>query len=1359
MFAQAESYLSSSRRLPHVVSRVALLFLLLTLCSGALAGQDEKEIPALEAGKPIQRELGGGQFHSYRVELAAGQFLHITVEQRGIDVVVKLFSTDNRKVLEVDSPNDKYGPESVSLIAETPGRYRIEIYPLNQKAAGRYEIRMESLREATAKDKLRLTAEKTFAEAQQLARQATSVELLGRASEKLEESLSLWRQLEEKYWEAFTLATLANVRRAQEQPQQSLSLLTQALSIYAALGDRRNEAATLVNLAALHNALQQTSEALDELTRALKIIRALEDRASEASTLYTIAITHFARGDAPAALSFFNEALPLWRKLNERLMEAYTYNYLGLVYSATWKLTEALEQQNQALKLMRELQNRAGEAQTLSYIGAIYRSQGETTKALENYNQALAYRRSVSDLAGQALSLFDIAATYDYAGEDRKAIQPYTEALALYRQLKDQRAEAAVLYALGTVYDELGEKPKALEVLNQALTLRRSLNETANTANTLYYIGTVHNDLNDSPKAIEFLNQALPLHRAAGDRAGEARTLNYLGDVYLLDDNEQALKHYQQALAIRRGIKDQRGEADTLNNLALLYAATSKTQEALDHLTQALTLARATKNVRGEAQALNGFGIVYSSLGELPKALKYQEQALELWRAAGDGEGQAQSLSLISNVHALMGENRKALESNEQAAPIIRALGDGSAETVNLYNTGMMHLSAEEYRKAIDAFNRAMSLIRSAGQERAFAHLPVLTAVAHYLLDENEKALELYTSALPQLQANGNRSLEALAHVGIALVESDRGNLLAARTRAEAALKIIESLRTGVASQALRISFFASSQEYFEFYIDVLMRLHKQQPRAGHDGEAFEASELGRARSFLESLNEAKADIRQGVDPALVEREKSLRLRLNASAEQQQLTTFGGPDAAKQAQAVADEIESLTSELQRVEAEIRQKSPAYAALTQPQPLTLKEIQAQVLDEDTLLLEYSLGGESSFLWAVTPTGVASYELPKRELIDAAARKVYELLNARNETVKGETSAGRERRIMAADAEYPAAAARLSQMVLAPAAEQLGNKRLLIVAQGTLQYIPFGALPDPTADSAAYTPLLVGHESVTLLSASTLALLRRETRNRPLAPKAVAVLADPVFSATDQRLQKPSGVAQQQTAPQSTSQTSPATRRIEHEEVQVNNSSAAVKSVLRIKRLPYTRQEADEILKLAPAAESIRALDFAANRQFVNDPQLSRYRYVHFATHGFIDSDHPELSGIVLSMVDDKGAPQNGFLRAHEIFNLKLPAELVVLSACQTGLGKEVRGEGLVGMTRAFMYAGAPRVVVSLWSVSDRATAELMARFYRGMLKEKLRPAAALRAAQLSLMKERGWESPFYWAAFTLQGEWR
>jgi CHAT domain-containing protein len=325
---------------------------------------------------------------------------------------------------------------------------------------------------------------------------------------------------------------------------------------------------------------------------------------------------------------------------------------------------------------------------------------------------------------------------------------------------------------------------------------------------------------------------------------------------------------------------------------------------------------------------------------------------------------------------------------------------------------------------------------------------------------------------------------------------------------------------------------------------------------------------------------------------------------------------------------------------------------------------------------------------------------------------------------------------------ADAEYSKAAASLSQMLLGPAAAELKNKRLLIVSEGVLQYVPFAGLPDPTATDSR--PLIVAHEVVNAPSASVVALLRQETANRKPARRALAVLADPVFSNDDPRV---SAARAGHVLPD---EKTPATDALR---------SANEAGLGDLKRLRFTRLEADEIARLAADDPKLKAVDFQATRKLATSAEIGEYRIVHFATHGLINNRHPELSGIVLSLIDEKGEPQNGFLRLYDLYNLKLSADLVVLSACQTALGKEIRGEGLVGLTRGFMYAGAPRVIASLWQIDDRASAEFMKRFYQGMLGEKLRPAAALRAAQVSMQNDKRWHAPHYWAAFTLQGEWR
>jgi CHAT domain-containing protein/predicted negative regulator of RcsB-dependent stress response len=1123
--------------------------------------QSAQESASLEHGKPIERELSGGQSHFYRIAMASGQFLQIAVVQRGIDVVVALSTPDGKKIVDMDSDHTIEGSETVLAIAEVAGAYLIEVRsPEKAAKPGRYYVKVEELRAATVEDKYRVAATTISREAEQLK----------------SGSLDAKRKSIEKYQEA--------------------------LEIYRKANDQRGEAQTLNNIGEVNWSI----------------------------------------GEMQNAMGKFNEALPIFKALGDR----------------------------------------KGEATALANRGWVYLSLGEMQKALEKFDEALPIFKALGDREGAAHILNSIGRVYWEVGEMQKALDKYNEALQLRRELGDRRAEASTLAHIGSVYSSLGERQKALEKFNEALLIRHAL----------------------------------------GDRSGEAATLTNIGTAHLpLGEIQKALDKYNEALLISREIGDRRVEANTLSNIGTVYSLLGERQKALDKYNEALTISQAISDRRGEAFTLNSIGLVYRSSGETQKALEKYNEALLIRRAIGDRSGEAVTLYHIGTSYSELGELQKALEKFNEALPISRATGDRMSEAVTLNNIGKVYSELGELQKALDKYNEALQIRRVVG---------IRNGEANTLLD-------------------------------IARVEQKRGNLTQARQSIEQAISIVESLRADIGSRGLRSSFFASRQGYYESYIDVLLQMHKQNPAASFDALALAVSERARARSLLDLLIEARADIRQGIDSQLLERERSLRQRLSARAAAQ-ANLLNRKHTPEQAEAVEKEVASIIAEYEKLEAQIRASSPRYAALTRPQPLNLSEIQQQVLDPETLLLEYSLGENASYLFSVSHNSIASHQLPKRAEIEAAARRVYELLTAQQPR-PGETETQRQARINEASANYWPEAAALSRMLLGPVASQLGKKRLVIVADGALQYIPFAALPLPSPVSdrnsgADPQPLIGSREVVSLPSASTLATLRRETAGRKPAEKSLAVLADPVFADDDMRVKRLASKTrvERRPAPAAASQTEIAALQMSRS----GQETGAIDRDARFGRLLNTRREATAILALVPERERRQALDFEASRATALRPDLGQYRIVHFATHGLLNNIHPELSGIVLSLVDQDGQPQDGFLRLQDIYNLKLPAELVVLSACQTGLGKEIKGEGLVGLTRGFMYAGTPRIVASLWKVDDMATSELMKRFYQGLLGPKrLRPAEALRQAQMSIWQRKQWRAPFYWAAFVLQGEWK
>lgn len=971
-------------------------------------------------------------------------------------------------------------------------------------------------------------------------------------------------------------------------------------------------------------------------------------------------------------------------------------------------------------------------------------------ESLHKFEEAILLSRQAADPNAEGDALVDKAEVFYRLSNHGNSLNSYNQALSLYRSGNNWTGEAAALNGMGLAYAELGDYQKSIEFRNQALRLSRAKGDRDGEASALAGIGYIYFLANDyKEKAFDALNQSLTIYRALGKRAREADATHLIGLVhYSQDEYAKALEYYNQALALYRADGSRRGEASVIFSTALAYFQKGDHQQALDLYQKALSIQRATRNRRDEGNVLGGIGQVYRILGEHQKALDYFDQALSIFRITGNRHNESTQLYYKAQVYISMGEFHKARVLFTESLEICRLTGNRVCEANGTNGVGLAHAGLHQYEKALEFYDRALAIFREFGNHRFEADSLSHIGRTHLLLGKHQKALAYLNDALAIYRTVRVPRGEAQTLYSIARAHRALGDFAEARSRSEAAIRIAETFRREVANQHLRTSYLATVRDYYELNIDLLMQLHRRRPLDGLDAVAFETSERARARSMLDLLAEMQIDIRQGVEPALLERERSLRQLISAQAERQtQLLSTKTPP--EQLAKISREIEAALAEHQDVKAKIRVTSPGYAALTQPQPLSLKQIQAQVLDSDTLLLEYVLGEERSYLWAITQTSISGYGLPGRAEIEAAARSFYEL--AKDKTKRQ---------------ELEQSAARLSQVLLAPALEQLDKRRLAIVADGALQYVPFAALPDPSVVRSQLSiaknngprttdhgqPLIVNHEIVSLPSASTLGLLRRATQGRAIAPKLVAVLADPVFALDDVRVKRTSTDASG-----SKKQLNSSTK--DSGLLQSVEDTGLADGRWPLPRLLGTRREARTILSLAPAQRSMRALDFEASRDTAVAGDLSQYQIVHFATHGMINSRHPELSGLVLSLVDRQGRAQNGFLRLNEIYNLRLPAELVVLSACQTGLGKEIRGEGIVGLTRGFMYAGAPRLVISLWQVDDKATSEFMGHFYRGMFTRKLSAAAALREAQIEMWKGKDWPSPYYWAAFALQGEWK
>ncbi len=971
---------------------------------------------------------------------------------------------------------------------------------------------------------------------------------------------------------------------------------------------------------------------------------------------------------------------------------------------------------------------------------------GKEELAAKPYSIVVEELRPANDIDNSrvvAERLFCEAETLRAAGKAddlNAAIPKYHSALELWKAIGDEREEAQIQLVLGSISHNISQPNEALEYYKQALALWLKLGDRGKEGFTHSAIGWTHYSVGNLHKALEHYNLALPIRRELGDLWGQAQTLTTIGQIYRsLGEPQKAMDHFSESLPLARGAGDKIQEAFALNNFAYLFLDLGEHQQALDYLELALPLWRETGNRYGEADALNSIGIAYDKMGAYERALDFYDRSLTLWRTIGNRLGEADALNNTGIVYTNLGQLEgstellnKGRDYLEQALALRRATGQRLGETDTLNNLGLVHQHLGDYEKAQEFFNEVLKL---QVDPSALHNLGL-----NYLLrGDRDTALGHLNNALVVFKERGNRDGEAQSLRQIATIYSEMGRLEEALSVGAQALEIVESFRVKIRGPDNRTALQGVNRDFYFLMIDILIKKHTLDPSKGYDAAALAFSERARARGLVDLLSEANIDIREGIEPELLQLERDIQRQLNAKELYRLRLARNGSSTAE----VERELKRLLTEYQELQAKIRGRSPKYATLTQPTTLTLDQIQA-ILDDDCILLEYALGQSKSFLWAVTPTSISTYVLPNQATIESVARSVYESVTARNTYLRNESARQRAIRIRKADAKYNEASAELSRILLGPVAKGLGRKRLLFVTEGWLQFVPIEALPVPAvhlSTARRLQALIFDHEVVILPSASVLSLLRQKTTEKS-APKSLAVIADPVFGVNDPR----AGAIHV------------AANHIEGNALRVNflERQEFPKDFLR---LQFSREEADQILALVPSDSALKATGFSASKDRLKTANLNQYRLLHFATHGFLNTHKPELSGLVLSLIDEKGAPHDGYLRLHEIYNLKLNADLVVLSGCQTALGKEVKGEGLIGLTRGFMYAGSPRVVASLWNVDDRATAELMKWSYKGMLSDGLTPAAALKYAQVKLANDNRWTAPYYWAAFTIQGEWK
>lgn len=940
-------------------------------------------------------------------------------------------------------------------------------------------------------------------------------------------------------------------------------------------------------------------------------------------------------------------------------------------------------------------------------------------QSLQAYQNALTHWQRLGNIEEQARTLYSIAFLQYWQFWDwNEAASAAEQAANRYDAIGDTGLAANARHLQGASLIEAANEERAsdtrsaeadftraLALFDSAERAQAELNLDYDRAQTINNTGLTHFYRDDLVRARKYFVQAAQEFRRLDERSAE---LNPLANLAVIDHEKgrlaSAVATYERLLELIPADREAEWRADTLDNLAATQLLLGDSDSALQYYLAALTIHEGLADIKGQGRSVSGIGSTYLAIGEIDLARDYLERSLELHRAAHDGKGQVADLRVLANIHRVLGEYDVSLSYYEQAlelatSPLVRARVQVQ-QARNWIDTG-------EFGKASDVLVDAGEAAEAAGAVRVFADATYESGRLFLNLGDRPQSERWLHRAHDLYAGIGLRSGQAQSLRMLAELAADN-DIDAAIAYGFEAVDLIEALRSQVADLELRAVYLGRRADYYTFLIDALMQASTVAPTAKTADDylrrALQVSERARARATVDLINEAAIDFTATVAADILERQKELDARQIAAVYQRDklLESNAGEEELG---AVVAELQSIRTELDVLEAEARGSSSLYAELRAPTVLDADAMQA-MLDADTVVLQYSLGDKNSYLWVITENAIRSIAIPDRDAVNTIARSVYEQLAAPGTP------------ILAND--------QLSEMILAPAASELrARNRVVIAADGALQYVPFSAL---SMDGAA--TINETHEIVVVPSLTAVAAQREALVDRAEPALTLAVVGDPVFNDDDPRLVADGGTR-----------------------------STPVPENMPLPRLPFSAREAEEIAALVGEADRFVATGFDADKSRIEGDRLQDYRYVHFATHGIIDASHPALSRLAFSMRDSGGMPIDGFLRLRDIYALRLNADLVVLSACDTALGREIRGEGLMGLTQGFLYAGADKVVASLWQVPDRATAELMARYYRNMFESGQDPVSALRSAQLELAADRRWRDPYFWSGFVVQGDWR
>jgi len=899
--------------------------------------------------------------------------------------------------------------------------------------------------------------------------------------------------------------------------------------------------------------------------------------------------------------------------------------------------------------------------------------------------------QSVDGRRAEAYQLFQQGNEQYQTSQFEAALQSWQQALTIYREIKDHKGEAASLGSLGLAYSNLGDYAQAIEYHQQSLAIFREIKDRLGEGSSLGNLGIVYRNLGNYAQAIKYQQQHLAIAQEIKDRRGEGNSLGNLGLAYSnLGDYGQAIKYYQQSLAIAREIKDLRSEGMSLDNLGSAYLGLGDYTQAIEYQQQSLAIAREIKYRKGEGSALNNLGLAYNFLGEYAQAIDYHQQSLAIAREIKDRNGESSALNNLGSAYLGLGDYTQAIEYQQQSLAIKREIKDRKGEGISLDNLGAAYSKLGDYAQAIEYHHQSLAIKQKIKDRRGEGISLGNLGSAYLGLGDYTQAIEYQQQSLAIA-----REIKDLKGEGRAL--------------------------DNLGSAYSKLGDYIQAIEYYQQHLAIAQEIGDK------DGEGAALNNLGATLFKSGNLTEAEKNLHAGI-----EAHESLRERLGEN-DAWKVSIF--EEQARTYRTLQEVLIAQNQPLPALEIAERGRARAFVELLAGRiakkndsadspitPPTIEQLQQIAKQQNATLVEYSIifdyfkikGKQETheselYIWVIKPTGEVTFRRSDlKPLWQQDNSSLAQLV-----TISRQSMGVRSRSLYASFEPLPdqtECLQQLHQLLIKPIAQYLPtnpDERVIFLPQGELFLVPFPALQDA---SGKY--LIEKHTILTAPAIQVLELTREQRSKRAGgAGGDMLIVGNPKM---------PSVVTKVGETPK------------------------------QLSNLPGAEEEAVAIAKLL----NTQAITGNQATKSAILPKLPDAGIIHLATHGLLDDFRGlGVPGAIALAPDGTGKLNDGLLTAGEIFDLDLNAELVVLSACDTGRGR-ITGDGVIGLSRSLITAGVPSIIVSLWSVPDAPTADLMSEFYRNF-QQTGNKAQALRQAMLTTMKTH--PNPQDWAAFTLIGE--